>query len=97
VAAVAILTTRTHTVIITVKGIITTIETITGTITIITIMAVEEASSNSSNSMWKEAKYSLRWLWKWSSRPNPGLTTCVSLKEETPSLISSWQVGYSDV
>jgi hypothetical protein len=51
VAAEAITTTRTPTVIITARGIITTIATITDTTTIITIMEVEEDSSNSSNSM----------------------------------------------
>ena len=51
VAAEAITTTRTHTVIITARDIITTIATITDTTTIITIMEVEEDSSNSSNSM----------------------------------------------
>lgn len=44
-------TTRIPIVIITAKGIITTIATITDTITIITIMEVEEDNSNSNNSM----------------------------------------------
>jgi hypothetical protein len=44
-------TMRTLMVIITAKGIITTIAIITDTITIITIMEVEEDNSNNSNSM----------------------------------------------
>lgn len=51
VAAEAITTTRTPTVIITARGIITTIATITDTTTIITITEVEEDNSISSNSM----------------------------------------------